>query len=218
MKKIGWWLGVLCVTLPLGAVDISSIKQERDEKISAITAQVRDIDARYWAERILQSKDVSLEELQRESIHWLGTSQENEKLLSLVEMYVRKGTFPKINAEERKKLDENKAQVRAFLNNGRENPAAVALAEKNRQIREIKEPVFDLEARYWAWRVARVKDVSLEELKRNSESWVGEASYNRQLMEAVEKNIKTGNTKPLSRKEKKRFSQAQEAVRALLQK
>lgn len=216
MKKIGLWLSVFCITLPLGAFDAAGIKQERDEKIAAITAKVRDIDARYWAARIRDGQ-LSLQTLRQESVHWLGTAQENEALLSLIEHYVQQRNFPRVSAEEMKKLDENKAEVRAFLNNGRENPAAVALAERNRQIRNIEEPVFDLEARYWAWRVAKVKDVSLEELKRNSASWVGETSYNLRLMEAVEKNIKNGNIKPLSKKEEKRLRQTKEQIRKLLE-
>ena len=75
------------------------------------------------------------------------------------------------------------------------NPAAAALAHKNRQIRNVKEPVFELEARYWAYRVAKVKDITFEELEHNSHTWVGERSYNQKLMNKVAENLRTGNTK-----------------------
>ena len=117
---------------------LGDIKAQRDAKIDAIAAPVQDIDARYWARRVTILKDVTLEELEKYSKQWIGSKQANEQLLTLIKQYVNSGKKIVLTPEELDQLEENNRQVRAFLNNGHENPAAAALARKNRQIRQIQ--------------------------------------------------------------------------------
>lgn len=191
-----------------------NLKEERDAKIDAIEAPVRDIDARYWARAIKQGQ-VTYEEFAKNSRQTLGSDKAKQELLALIKQYVTSSEKIVITPEEMKQLDDSKRQVRAFLN-GSENPAAQALARVNRQIREIEEPVFELDARYWAYRVAKVKDVTLEELKQYSQNWVGERDYNQKLIEKVEENLRTGNTQKLTKKEEKQLDEATQRVRDLL--
>lgn len=193
---------------------LNSIKEQRDQQIDAITASVRDIDARYWAREIKEHR-TSYGTLEVNSKQWLGSEAAKKELLGLIKQYVNSPTPIVITPKEMKQLDESKSQVRVFLNSA-QNPASAALAQRNRQIREIEEPVFELEARYWAYRVATVKDVTLEELKANSYQWVGERAYNQKLMEKVEENLRTGNTAKLTKKEEKELEQAKARVRNLL--
>ncbi len=219
MKK--WFVSlVLCAVVggasaSAQAADLAQIQAQRDAGISQISSQVRDIEARYWADRVLR-KQLTLSALEAKSAHWLGEKEENERLMALVRQWVQKGSVPPLTPQEVAQLEENRQQVRQYLN-GTENPAARALAEKNRKITQIEQPVFDLEARYWAWRIAVVQDLTLDELYGYSENWVGEKAANRKLVMEVEKNIKEGNTAPLSKKEQKKLEANRQKVRQLLQ-
>lgn len=194
---------------------LGDIKAQRDAKIDAIEAPVRDLQAREWAMQI-QNKVTTLGELQAASQNWLGSKEANQAVIDLAKQYLATGKKITLTPEELDQLEENRRQVRAFLNNGRENPAAAALARKNRQIRQIKEPVFELEARYWAYRIAKVKDVTFDELSQNSHNWVGERSYNQKLMNKVEENLRTGNTKKLTKQEEALLEKTNKQLRQLL--
>lgn len=194
---------------------LGDIKAQRDKKIDAITAPVRDLKARELAQQV-QDKTITLGALQAASRDWLGSKEENQAVINLAKQYLATGKKITLTPEELDQLDENRRQVRAFLNNGRENPAAAALARKNRQIRQIKEPVFELEARYWAYRIAKVKDVTFDELSQNSHNWVGERSYNQKLMNKVEENLRTGNTKKLTKQEEALLEKTNKQLRQLL--
>lgn len=66
----------------------------------------------------------------------------------------------------------------------------------------ILTPVFDISAKYWAWRVAQTKDVKLRHI-RSSDPYRGSRSYYKKLRKAVKENIKNGNTGPLTTDEEK---------------
>ena len=196
-------------------MQLDEIKAERDKKIDAIRAPVRDLRARELA-REVQTNTVTLDKLQKDSADWLGSKKENQALIESVKKYLADGKPVSLTPEELDRLDKNQRQTDIFLNDGRENPAAAALARKNRQIREIEEPVFELEARYWAYRIAEVKDVTFEELSAYSRNWVGERSYNQKLINKVEENLRNGNTKALTKKENKLLEKTKERIRKLL--
>ena len=180
--------------------DLDKVKHERDAKISAISAKVQDIEARYYARQVQQG-NLLMGTLEENAKSWLGLPEENERFVALVKQYADGPQVPALTPEEMEQLDENKREIRAFLNNGRENPAAAKLAERNRKIRELKEPVFELEARYWAWRVSKVKDTTIEELAAFSQNWIGERAYNQKLIAKIRENVQSGNTKQLTKKE-----------------
>ena len=197
------------------STDLDAVKRERDRKISEIEAPVRDLDAREFARQVQQGI-ISMGELEQASSQWLGLPEENAALVALIRKYANGPKVPALTPEELDALDENKRQVQLFLNNGRKNPAAARLAAINRQITQLEKPVFELDARYWAWRVTKVKDTTLEELEEYSQNWYGERSYNRKLINKIRENINTGNTKPLTKKEEKKLDQVKAQVRALL--
>ena len=79
-------------------------------------------------------------------------------------------------------------------------------------------PVFELEARYWAWRIAEVKDTTLEQLRSYSVQWVGEPAENARMILAIEENLKNGNTKRLSAAEMKKLRKTHEQIGKLISK
>ena len=74
-----------------------------------------------------------------------------------------------------------------------------------------------MEARYWAYRISKVKDVTFDELERNSRNWVGERSYNQKLINKIEENLRNGNTKKLTKQEENLLKNKDKQVRQLLQ-
>jgi len=194
---------------------LQSVKQERAAKISAITAKVQDINARYYARQVQQGQ-VMIGSLESASKSWLGLPEQNAQLIALIKEYARGPEVPDLTWQELDQLDENNREVQRFLHNGRENPAAAKLAEMNRKIRELKEPVFELDARYWAWRVAVVKDTTMDELEGYAKNWVGERSYNQKLIAKIRENVQTGNTKKLTKEEEKKLNKVTKQVRKLL--
>ncbi len=196
-------------------VDLAQIRAERDKGIAKISAEVRDISARYWAGEVLRGH-TTMSSLRSNCRHWLGSAEENMRMLDLAEEWIRKGDVPELTPQEREQLDENNRRVKEFLNSW-ENPAAKMLAEENRKITQMKAPVFELEARYWAWRVAVLQDISYEELLSQSQRWIGEREENQRLMKAIADNIQTGNTAPLSAQERRQLDENRKEIYNYLQ-
>ena len=192
-----------------------NIKKQRDEKIDEITSRVRDIKARQLALNI-KAKQTTLQELKKNSRNQLGSDKENAALLALTEKYLNSGKTITINEEEWDRLDESNRQVRTFLNNGKETDSDKKRILENKKLRKIYESVFEIEARYWAYRIEYGKDITFEQLSLNSISWPGEHSYNQKLINKIAENIKTGNTRRQDEKEQKKLDKAKEKIRKLL--
>ncbi len=192
-----------------------NIKKQRDEKIDEITSRVRDIKARQLALNI-KAKQTTLQELKKNSRNQLGSDKENAALLALTEKYLNSGKTITINEDEWDRLDESNRQVRTFLNNGKETDSDKKRILENKKLRKIYESVFEIEARYWAYRIEYGKDITFEQLSLNSISWPGEHSYNQKLINKIAENIKTGNTRRPDEKEQKKLDKAKEKIRKLL--
>ncbi len=191
--------------------------EKRLKEVDAIKSKVRDIKARELALGIKAGK-YTVKNLREESKNWTGTAKGNKELVDLAVKYSKSKKTVSISEEEWDKLDENNRKVRTFLNNGKETDGDKALLKRNKKIRKVQEEVFELDARYWANRVAVVKNVTMEDLSKSSLNWVGERSYNQKLINRISENIKTGNTAALTDKEMKKLDKANEKVRNILKK
>lgn len=191
--------------------------EKRLKEVDAIKSEVRDIKARELALGIKAGK-YTVKNLREESKNWTGTAKGNKELVDLAVKYSKSKKTVSISEEEWDKLDENNRKVRTFLNNGKETDGDKALLKRNKKIRKVQEEVFELDARYWANRVAVVKNVTMEDLSKSSLNWVGERSYNQKLINRISENIKTGNTAALTDKEMKKLDKANEKVRNILKK
>ncbi|MBO4675805.1 MAG: hypothetical protein J5601_06970 [Elusimicrobiaceae bacterium] len=190
---------------------------ERREKITALEMKVIDIEARTWAFQIKNGSHTSLEDLKHLSKNWGTLQSYNDKLIALIEKYLGQKEIPFITPEEWERLEENKQAVQNLITNGRGNPAMEKINRMNKQITALQAPVFELDARHWAWRIAEKKDTTLEQLRSYSVQWVGEPAQNARLILAIEENLKKGNTKRLSKTEEKKLRERDEKIRKLLQ-
>lgn len=192
-----------------------NLKMQRNAKIDAITAPVRDIQARNFALQV-KNNQTTFEKLDELSKHWLGSEKENKAVLDLAKKYVKEGKNISITEKEWAALKESNNKVNKFLNDGKKNNHVNAADKKDKKIQKMQESVFDLKARYWAYRVAEKKDVTFEELSKSSLNWIGSREYNQKLINKIEENIKKGNTKPLSEKEQKKLDKNNEKIRKFL--
>lgn len=88
----------------------------------------------------------------------------------------------------------------------------------DKKITALRKPIFELDAQHWAWRIAEVKDTTLEQLRSYSVQWVGEGAENARLILAIEENLKNGNTKRPSDAEMKKIRKTHEQIRKLINK
>ena len=179
---------------------------DTDAEIDILQLPVRDIRARELVLKIKYQR-TSLEELKSSYKNWLGSDQENKAVVDLTEKYVKAGSTVTVTPEEWDRLEESNHKISLFLNGGREKPASENRFLKNRKITELSLPVFEIDARYWAWRIAEAKDVTFEQIAGSSLGWVGERSYNARLVSRIEENLKTGNTRKLTDLEQKKLDE-----------
>lgn len=87
----------------------------------------------------------------------------------------------------------------------------------NAKINALEQKTLDLDARYWAHRVAvDPKDITMEQLEENSKQWTGSKELNTQLIAKIKENIRTGNTAPLTEKERAKLTATSEKISDLL--
>jgi len=86
----------------------------RDKKIYLIDKQNLELEARYWAGRILNDKDVSFEELAVYSVNWAGDGNLNKELMMIIKYYVEDGYVKPLTKEEKEIFDRNKDMVWAL--------------------------------------------------------------------------------------------------------
>jgi len=193
----------------------ADLKQQRNAKIDAIMAPVRDIEARELALKV-KNNQITFEKLEEFSKGWLGSAEENKAVIERAKKYVSDGKKISITPEEFRKLDESNKKIQTFLNDGKKTSVASKAEYRNSKVLKIQKPVFELEARYWANRVAEKKDVTFEELSKSSLNWIGSREYNQKLINKIEENIKKGNTKKLTDKEQKKLDEANEKISQLM--
>ena len=232
MKNIFWLFVSILLVSPLYAqgqqTNTSSMKtvpaaptasEERLEKIHALEMEVVDTAARQWAFQIKNGvSHTSLEDLKQTAAKEENPRPYIHKFLSLVEKYLGQKEIPFITPEEWEKFEENQQQIEKLRNNGQLNAAIEKRRKMDKKITALRKPIFELDARHWAWRIAEVKDTTLEQLRSYSVQWVGEGAENARLILAIEENLKNGNTKRPSDAEMKKLRKTHEQIRKLINK
>lgn len=195
----------------LEEIDLSEtdvLSPESEQEIERLQEETADLDARYWANRVLHDKDVTLAELQTYSVGWIGNG---EKQYGLIEKYVRAEKVEPLTPQEHRRLDAQNEKIRKILSPGAEDDAVLsALTQKE---------CAKLEARYWAaraktedWYSAGWEDDWLwpKEYYTESGDKVVNLERNIRRKKQVRKlfltYLKQGKIVPLTKEEKKRFS------------
>ncbi len=115
--------------------------EKQRQAIIALDNEVADLDARYWASRVINDKDVTLEELRRYSKNWVGDGPQQYRRIEAV---VKSGKVQPLTPEEHRRLDEKRLKVRAVLNPEWQDKKLMASL--------TQQECAELEARMWAYR------------------------------------------------------------------
>ena len=153
LLMVGLCGGVLCAeTLvkkklpplkPLGP----SLAEQNQQKVRAVLRGVEELQARYWANRVLNQKDITLEELKDFSQGWVG---DGERQYRLIEEAVQTGHVAPLTPEEHRQLLEAQRQVTAVFN--------PHMQDKKLLSSLTQQECAELEARMWAYRAQHDKD------------------------------------------------------------
>ncbi|MDR1123058.1 MAG: hypothetical protein LBL61_00220 [Elusimicrobiota bacterium] len=191
MRKIILILVVFAVCLANVAYAQRAVSSEDIKKVVAIRMRVLDISARYWARRIMITKDTTVAQLDDNS---QDASEEetvyNEKFIRQIKENIKNGNYAPLTKEEEEKLNDARLEIRSIVMPG--------TADKALQAELTDEYCLNLDARYWAWRVVVDDDTTVEELYKN---WGKSTPRNKKIIGLIKENIKNKNTKPLSETE-----------------
>lgn len=171
--------------------------EEENQKINGevcrLQEPVRDLDARYWAGRIVAG-DVTYEELEQNSHHWFGGEECNRRLMEKIRQNLDTGNTHPLTRDEEEMLEQVNQAARAVI--------APATQDKELIASLTAEQCIKLDGRYWAWEIVYEKGTTLEELKKYAATtWPCSADYNRRIIEEIEKNIQSKHIVPLNERE-----------------
>lgn len=111
-----------------------------EEEINRISREIMDLKARYWAERVLIKKDVTLAELKQNSTHWIGA----DGLYPKIEQIVKSSHVSALTNEEQRRLDDAQNKIQHLLNPDMDNESILSTL--------TQQECAELSARYWAFR------------------------------------------------------------------
>jgi hypothetical protein len=94
------------------------LKEFVDKRMYAADKENLSFEARYWADRVLNDKDITYEELAVNSVNWGGDAGLIKDLMMMIQYHVNAGSVEPLNKEERENYDRNKNIVWALLHPG----------------------------------------------------------------------------------------------------
>lgn len=164
-------------------------RAEIDRELCRLQKQTMDLEARSWAHRI-SIGEFTYGQLNGYSRNWVGDPDCNRQLMQLVQKYLNTGNTAPLTEEEKARVEQTRQAKRAVLMPATQDKKLIASLTADQCIA--------VEGAYWAWRVDKVKDVTLKELKQLSSGWSGSKDYNQRIIEEVGKNIRDGRIAPLT--------------------
>ncbi|MDD5209452.1 MAG: hypothetical protein PHV36_08700 [Elusimicrobiales bacterium] len=184
----------------------------------AVYARVVDAEAMSWAWRIERAKDMSYQNLVKVSANWGRGEAVRGQLLAKVKEIVNKGQLRRLTTREDSELDAAKAEARSILSgsrarsersSGRRAPRQSAIDGTAREILEV-------EAKYWAWRIAVVRNITYNELKGHSEGWMRGVEVSDELLAKIRIKLQSGENQGLSGDEQAKFDAGNKKIKQLL--
>lgn len=169
-----------------------------------------ELESRQWANAILTLNKISnggalrlksLEHAWKE-----GTEREQFKLKLIQDMVSQDKMLP-MEDYERYITDVCISKFESVQDTKEEEPVSL-----NLRAQALEETIFDITARYWAWRVALERDITLNELENASKLWWSTPEFNEKIVEAAKENIVNDNTSGLNAEEKQKMAEVRNAV------
>ncbi len=184
----------------------------------AIHARVLDVEALSWAWRIKRTKDMSYRDLEKKSANWGRGEALRGQLLAKIKEIINNDQVRRLNTKEDSALDAANAEVRAILSISRARLEKSAGQRSARQaaIDGAAREMLEVEAKYWAWRIAVVRNITFDELKGHSEGWMRGAEVSDELLAKIKIKLQSGENQRLSGDEQAKFDAGNKKIKQLL--
>lgn len=184
----------------------------------AVHARVLNVEAMSWAWRIEKAENITYQTLEKQSANWGRGEAVRGQLLAKIKEIINSGRVRLLTAGEDAELEAAKAEVKTIASGGvppaekSARRSAARQAAIDRAAREMLEP----EAKYWAWRIAVVRDVTYDELQGHSEGWMRGVEVSGELLAKVKANLQSGDTPALNRTEQANLDACKKRIKQLV--
>lgn len=184
----------------------------------AVHARVLDAEALSWAWRIGKAKNMSYQDLEKNSAGWGRSEAVRGQLLAKVTEIINNGQVRRLTTREDSELDAAQAEVRAILSgrSARAEKSAGQRAARQTAINRVAREMLEVEAKYWAWRIAVVRNITYNELKGYSEGWMRGAEVGAELLAKVKEKLQSGENPALGRAEQANLDACKKRMKQIL--
>lgn len=217
MKSLIILSALFAVTVPYASAQQPEAAQ-RGAAVDAVHARMLDAEALAWAWRIEKTKDVSYEGLTRQAANWGMGEAARERLFGRIKELVNRGQVRRLTRAERAVLEEGRAEIKAIVAGEaavKRGPVA-ARAAKESKVDAAAREMLDVEAKYWAWRIAAERNITYNELEAYSQGWVRGAEVSGELLARVKARLQAGETGPLTAAEQGRLDAGNKKISDLV--
>lgn len=184
----------------------------------AVYARVVDAEAMSWAWRIERARDISYQDLAKKSANWSRGEAVRGQLLARTKEIINKGQLRRLTTREDSELDTAKAEARAILSvsRNRSEKSVGQRAARQASIDGAAREMIEVEAKYWAWRIAVVRNITYNELKGHSEGWMRGAEVSEELLAKIKIKLQSGENQRLTGDEQAKFDAGNKKIKQLL--
>ncbi len=200
-----------------GSMSGRALPKDKLLEIDRVQKEIADVNSMHWAWRIKNTGDITYDKLVVNSANWTAMPETKAMLLGKIKDILDAGTARALTAEEQERFEKGKAKARSILQAGKpDTPAMAARRAKMERVDEINSTVFDIEARYWASRIKNSKDITYEQMEKDSRRWFASPGAKTALLAKVKELLDSGDVIPLDEPEKAKMAEAKVRAREIL--
>ncbi|HCC48273.1 MAG TPA: hypothetical protein DEQ38_09210 [Elusimicrobia bacterium] len=220
MKKLLIALSLLIFSVPAfaagGGVSGKTPLQVKKDAVDVIHLENLEVEALYWARRITVVGDLTYGELHANSERWIMGKEVRDKLFARMKEILDAGGARDLTDDERERYDSGMYRIRMILGTYKpKTPQQLKLKADREAVDVVSREIMDVEARYWAWRIAVVRDTDYSDLSAKSEKWIGKTETKKELFRKIQGLLDAGDTRPLTAEEKARHDDGKARIRAI---
>lgn len=183
----------------------------------AVYARILDVEAMSWAWRIEKGNSLSYAKLQKMSANWGRGEVVCGQLLAKVKEIINGRQVRRLTSKEEAELEAANAEVRALSSGVRSYSEKSGVRLNNKQVSTDKaaREILEVEAKYWAWRIAVVRNITFNELKANSDGWMRGVEVSEELLAKVKVRLQSGEIAALSKAEEAKLDAGRKAIKEM---
>lgn len=207
---------LLIVLILLGIAAAPVKAQTAPAPADAVYARVLNTEAMAWAWSIQKAKNISYQDLEAKSAGWGRGEAVRGQLLAKVKDIIYNGQVRRLTTGEETELAAARTEARGLASGAGSEKSAGQRAARQAAVNGAAREMMKVEAKYWAWRIAVIRDVTFSELKANSEGWMRGAELTDELLAKVKVNLQSGETPELSKGEQATMDACKKRIKLLV--